>query len=165
MDNESNNIPNQPTPNDPFESKPIFSNEPIIDSGPKKQSGLGIASFIIGLAAVVLLIIAFATGSSFTSQLADSNLIITDPEDTAAVQAAFEELGETVFASLVVAIVCIFGAGFISFVGLILAIIAACSSKRRRLFGVIGIVLNVVVIIGGISLLIGGVGAIAANLA
>ncbi|MGO4547009.1 hypothetical protein AB4Z29_19675 [Paenibacillus sp. 2TAB23] len=164
MDNEPNNFPNQNSPTEPFGSKPIFTNEPASDFGPKKQSGLGIAAFIIGLVAIVLLIIAFVTGSSFTDQLAGSDILITDPEDPAAVQAALDSLGENVFASMVIAVLCIFGAGFIAFVGLILAIIAACSSKRRKIFGVIGIVLNVAVIVGGISLFIAGIGSLAANI-
>ncbi|MEV5030083.1 hypothetical protein [Paenibacillus sp. LPE1-1-1.1] len=165
MENESNNFANQPTQNDPFGSKPIFSNEPIVNNGPKKQSGLGIAAFIIGLVSVVLLIIAFVSGSSFTDQIADSNLTLANPEDTAAFQASIEALGETVLASFVIAIACIFGAGFLAFIALILSIVAACSSKRRKMFGVIGIVLNVLVIVGAISLFFAGIGALAANVA
>lgn len=113
----------------------------------------------------MLLIIALVSGSSSVDQIVNSDLILADPNDTAAFQASIESLGEEVLVSVVLAVVCIFGAGFISFIGLILAIIAACSSKRRRLFGVIGIVLNVVVIVGGISLFIAGINAIAANFA
>ncbi|OMF31754.1 hypothetical protein BK133_15210 [Paenibacillus sp. FSL H8-0548] len=165
MDNEPRNEINTPPGNEPYASKPIFSNEHSDTIVVKKHSGLGIAAFIIGLISVVLLIIALVSGSSSVDQIVNSDLILADPNDTAAFQASIESLGEEVLVSVVLAVVCIFGAGFISFIGLILAIIAACSSKRRRLFGVIGIVLNVVVIVGGISLFIAGINAIAANFA
>jgi ABC-type sugar transport system permease subunit len=164
MDNERNNGTTIPTENEPFASKPVFSNDSTVYEGPKKQSGLGISSFIIGIIAVVLLIIAIVSGSSFTDQIASTNL--PDPSvDRVAFQNAIEVLGQEVLASLVLAIFCIFGAGLISLVGLILAIIGVCSSKRRKMFSVIGIVLNVVVFVGGIGLFFAGIGAIATSAA
>ncbi|WP_169085395.1 hypothetical protein [Paenibacillus sp. PL91] len=164
MENERTNGTNLPPENDPFASRPVFSNEPSPYEGPKKHSGLGIASLIIGLISVVLLIIAIVSGSSFADQIGNNNL--PDPSaDTAAFQASIEELGQEVLASMVIAIFCIFGAGLISLVGLILAIIGAFSSKRRKVFSVVGIVLNVLVFVGGIGLFFAGIASIAANVA
>lgn len=166
MENESNNTINSSTPNEPYSSRPVFSNEPTVNEGPKKQSGLGITSFIIGLLAVVLLIIAFVSGSSFADKIANTDIQIVDPAvDSAAFQASIQDLGEEVLVSLVVAVLCIFGAGLLSIVGLILAIIGAVSNKRRKMFGVIGIVLNILVFVGGIVLFFAGSAAIAANIA
>ncbi|OBZ13405.1 hypothetical protein [Bacillus sp. FJAT-26390] len=162
MENERNNGTNFTSENEPFASKPVFSNDPTVYEGPKKQSGLGIASFIIGIIAVVLLVIAIVSGSSFTDQIASTEL--PDPSaDRVAFQNAIEDLGQEVLVSMVLAIFCIFSAGLISFVGLILAIIGVCSSKRRKMFSVIGIVLNVVVFVGGIALFFAGISAIAAS--
>ncbi|KRE35577.1 hypothetical protein [Paenibacillus sp. Soil522] len=165
MDNEPRNDANNPSPNDPYAARPVFSNELAVQEGPKKQSGLGIASFVIGLLSVVLLIIAIVSGSSFVDQIANTDLTIADPSDTAAFQESIEALGEEVLVSVIVAVFCIFGAGLLSLVGLILAIIGAFSGKRRKLFSVIGIVLNVLAFVGGIGLFFAGAAAIAANVA
>jgi hypothetical protein len=162
LENDRSNGTNIPPENDPFASRPVFASEPSAYEGPKKQSGLGIASLIIGLISVVLLIIAIVSGSSFADQI--GNTTLPDPSaDSAAFQASIEELGQEVLVSMIIAIFCIFGAGLISLVGLILAIIGAFSSKRRKLFSVIGIVLNVIVFVGGIGLFFAGAAAIAAN--
>lgn len=163
MDNEPRNDANNLSHDDPYAARPVFSND--VHDGPKKQSGLGIASFIIGLLSVVLLIIAIVSGSSFVDQIANTDLTIADPADTAAFQKSIEALGEEVLVSVMVAIFCIFGAGLLSLVGLILAIIGAFSSKRRKLFSVIGIVLNVLAFVGGIGLFFAGAAAIASNVA
>lgn len=163
MENEPNKEVNNSSTNDPYTTKPVFSNEQAVPEGPKKHSGLGIASFIIGLLSVVLLIIAIVSGSSFADQIANTDISIADPSDTAAFQASIEALGEEVLVSLIIAIFCIIGAGLLSLVGLILAIIGAFSSKRRKLFSLIGIVLNILVFIGGIGLFVAGAAAITAS--
>ncbi|WP_054023657.1 hypothetical protein [Bacillus sp. FJAT-28004] len=165
MENETNNNEKQPSSNEPYASRPVFSNEQPINEGPKKHSGIGITSFIIGLLAVVLLIIAFVSGSTFADQIANTDITIADPSDTAAFQASIEALGQEVLVSMMLAIVCIFGAGLLSLAGLVLAIIGAVSSKRRKTFGVIGIVLNILVFVGGIGLFFAGSAAIASSVA
>jgi len=165
MENETNNNATPSSSNEPYGSRPAFSNEQPLYEGPKNHSGIGITSFIIGLLSVVLLIIAFVSGSSFADQIANTDIIIADPSDKAAFQASIEALGQEVLVSMILAIACIFGAGLLSLAGLILAIIGAVSSKRRKTFGVIGIVLNILVFVGGIALFFGGSAAIASSVA
>lgn len=163
MENKSNDNFDQPNKTEPYASSPIFSNETIVDTGPKKHSGIGIASFVIALVSIVLLIIAFAAGSSVTDQIGNSDIIFPDPAtESAAFQAAVEDLGPEVIASLTLAIFGIFGACALAFIGLILAIVGAVSSKRRRLFGIIGILLNIGAFVGGIALFFVGIASIAA---
>ncbi|MGO4183367.1 hypothetical protein AB4Z45_10525 [Paenibacillus sp. MCAF9] len=165
MENETNNNANPSSSNEPYGSRPVFSNDQTIYEGPKKHSGIGITSFIIGLLSAVLLIIAIVSGFSFADQIANTDVIIADPSDSAAFKASIEALGQEVLVSMMLTIVCIFGAGLLSLAGLILAIIGAVSSKRRKTFGVIGIVLNVVVFVGGIALFFVGSASIASSVA
>lgn len=165
MENERNDEIGSPSTNDSHASRPIFSNDQPFDVGPKKQSGIGIASFVIALLSVVLLIVAIVSGSAFGDQIANSDLSIADPSDSAAFQASIEALGEDVLVSMMLAIISIFGAVGLSLVGLILGIVSAFSKNRRKVFGVIGIVLNVVVIIGALGLFFAGAAAIASSVA
>ncbi|WP_139995531.1 hypothetical protein [Paenibacillus paridis] len=165
MDNEPKNDFNNSSVNEPYAPRPIFSNENSDILVVKKHSGLGIAAFIIGLICVVIVIIGGVTGSSLVDQLANSDLIITDPNDTQAIQESIEALGEDALIAMSLTLLCLVGAGMLAFVGLILAIIAACSSKRRKMFGVIGILVNVLVIVAGISLFFSGIASIASSVA
>lgn len=110
---------------------------PYQPSQPLKHSGLGIASFIMAIASIligVISIIMFFTAIGSLISTGNEYLL----EDTA----YLEELimgGASSFMASIVAVVVSVG---ITFVGLILGIIGACSKQRRKVFAVIGIILN-----------------------
>ncbi|WP_341281660.1 hypothetical protein [Paenibacillus sp. FSL H8-0537] len=110
---------------------------PYQPSQPLKHSGLGIASFIMAIASILIGVISIimfftAIGSLISTR---NEYLIEDP-------AYIEELimgGAGSFMGSIVAVIVSVG---ITFVGLILGIIGACSKQRRKVFAVIGIILN-----------------------
>jgi hypothetical protein len=123
---------------------PVFGEEPA--AAPVRQSGLGIASFIIGLVSIVVMIIGFvAIVAALGDYIAPDGTI--DPNDIDPM-----ELG----ASMMVGILAIFGSLAVSFVGLILGIIGLVAKNRRKVFGVIGVVLNALLIVGFLGLFVFG---------
>lgn len=171
MNNESNN-PNDPhttgpislgkdrtrdsnPPYQPFTPQPAFSSPPSEHEGPKRHSKLGVTSFILALVSVVLFIMMIVFGSVFVKQIANSDIVLADPADTAAfeasLQAAIEDLGQEFIVPIMLAIVSLFAAIGISFVGLILGVIGAFSKVRKRVFSVVGIILNGIIVLGTIG--------------
>ncbi|MBD2872586.1 hypothetical protein [Paenibacillus arenilitoris] len=143
-----------PYPNDPYAARPVFSSPIPPQEAPMKQSGLGIASFVLALISLVLLIVAFVFGSMFADQIVNGDLALADPNDTAAFQQSLEALGGDVLVPVMLAGLSVLAAVGISFIGLILGIIGAFSKNRKKVFGVIGIVLNAILVVGAILLFV-----------
>ncbi len=149
---------NQPYGRDPY-SRPAFSDSDSVVVGPLKHSGLGIASFVLALISVVLIIVTIALGATFVSEVANDEAAQqrwaqVDPEDEAAVMEMMQESG---FASLLVAGLAGIGAFGIAFIGLILGIIGAFSKNRRKVFSIIGLSLNALMLFAPILLFIIGI--------
>ncbi|MGG4141665.1 hypothetical protein ABEW34_00915 [Paenibacillus algorifonticola] len=124
----------------PYGSAPSagFSDpSPFQPSQPLKHSGLGIASFIMAIASIIIGVISIIM---FFAAIA--SVIPTGNEYLMEDPAYFEDLitgGAGSFMASIIAIILSVG---ITFVGLILGIIGACSKQRRKVFAVIGIILN-----------------------
>ncbi|MFD0586377.1 hypothetical protein ACFQZE_00060 [Paenibacillus sp. GCM10027627] len=123
------------------QQQPYGGQAPLI----KKHSGPGIASFIIGLLAIVGLIIAI-----IMSVAAAGSLGSTDP------LAIEEEMLNGGALALVGAGLLMIGSIVLSLIGLILGIIGAVLKNRKQVFSIIGIILNVLIIGGLIILMIIG---------
>lgn len=104
-------------------------------TGPKKQSGLGIASFIIAVFCGIVTFLLFAVAGYM---------------ETSTPGGIDEESPVIVLMGLG-----ILGMGFMLLVGAGLGIAALCQSDRNKLFGILGLVLNMLAL-----LLFGGLMAI-----
>jgi hypothetical protein len=170
LNNENNHPPDlskdtaeQPTsdqPRDngysPYSTAPRFSDDNSNETGPLKQSKLGIASFIIALVALLLIIITFVLATSNSAQFIEfveevnaRNGVVT-PED-------IETLGGDILGVLVLIMICMFGSIGVALVGAILAFIGIFAKNRRKAFAIIGLVLNGLLIVGAIALFIIGI--------
>jgi hypothetical protein len=136
---------NQPYGQDPY-NRQAFSNSDPGGVAPVKHSGLGIASFILALVAIVLIIA--------NDEAAQEKWAQIDPEDQEAVMEMLQESG---FASLIVAGLTLIGAFGIAFIGLILGIIGVFSKNRRKVFSVTGLVLNSLMVVAPIILFFIGI--------
>ncbi|CAM4273365.1 hypothetical protein L1N85_18250 [Paenibacillus alkaliterrae] len=155
--NENNGYPE----NDPSTARPIFSNPFPAEEGPLKQSGLGIASFILALLAVVLVIVAIVFGTVFADQIIDNEVLL----DSSDPNAMMEVIGEESMVPVMMAGLSIIAAIGVAFVGLILGIIGAFSKNRRKVFSVIGIILNGLLVVGAVGLVVVGIALGAAGAA
>lgn len=145
---QSSKEPNQPV-YEPYAQAPVLSDPSPIPTGPPKQSGLGIASFIISLVAVVFIIAAFVCGFMFADQIANNEIIFNQPSD-------IETLDEATLIPVMLTGLFIIAAIGVALIGLILGIIGACFKNRRKTFSVIGIVLNGLIVIGAAAVVIIG---------
>lgn len=147
----------------PYSSGARFSDEQSHDPGPLKQSRLGIASFIIALAAVVLIIVSFVIASANAADFLEmtenyENTVITTEEE------AQEILGESLGSILLIGITMIGSIG-IAFIGLILGFIGIFAKNRKKAFAIIGLILNALIVLGAfglvvVGIIIGGAGAV-----
>ncbi|MFC4776332.1 hypothetical protein ACFO9Q_06050 [Paenibacillus sp. GCM10023252] len=115
---------------------------------PKKASGLGIASFVISLIAIVTIII----GIVLLTQGIMNSTFVTNPEllDSMNQDELLNELGP----SVIIGALLPFGSIAIAFVGLILGIIGAASKKHSKALAIVGIVLNSLIVLGFIGLIV-----------
>ncbi|MFX3631921.1 MAG: hypothetical protein ACE3L7_07560 [Candidatus Pristimantibacillus sp.] len=153
----------------PYASQPAASGIPsevkVNADQRMKQSGLGIASFIISLASVALMIVgfifAFVLAAQITGQI-DVGAPMSDSTNQALIESMIQDSNSMV--QIMMMIACIFGSVGVAFIGLILGIIGACSNKRRKTFAVIGIVLNGLIVLGTVGLFFIGILSGAAGL-
>lgn len=124
-----------------------------------KHSGLGIASFIIALLAILAAIITLVLTVSFTADFIDMGTL--DPES---LEAEIVEGGGAIGAVLAAGLLFIVSIG-LSIIGLILGIVGAVMKNRKKVFSVLGIVLNALIAVGVvvlvlISIVAGAAGAV-----
>lgn len=110
-----------------------------------KQSGLGIASFVIGLVSVIAIVVAIVTVTSALMNLVSPDMAI----DQQTIMEMSEAAGPIVTAGLFILL-----SLALSLVGLILGIIGLFARYRRKAFGIIGVVLNAFVLIGFFGMLV-----------
>ncbi|WP_314002617.1 hypothetical protein [uncultured Paenibacillus sp.] len=117
----------------------------LIEQPARRQSGLGIASFIIGVVCVISLIASIVIATA-------SVMDFVSPDGT------FDEsmmASEGAGALMMVGIV-IMGSLALSFAGLILGIIGCVQKNRRKVFATIGVILNGLLLVGFIGLMVIG---------
>ncbi|CAM4357067.1 hypothetical protein [Paenibacillus tarimensis] len=109
------------------------------DEGSLKHSGLGIASFIIGIVSSIgIIAVIFSVAASIGTYLLPDNTLAP----------GFETDPAVILSSLSILAVL-----FLSFVGLILGIIGLVIKRRRKVFGIIGVVLNGLLLLGFLFLI------------
>ncbi|TYP71214.1 hypothetical protein [Paenibacillus methanolicus] len=122
---------------------PFAPPDPHDAPAPQKQSGLGIASFIIGIASIAGVIASIFIITSFImNDLGlNGNMIEIDAENMGI---------ELLLGGLIM-----MGSVLLALLGLILGIIGACMRSRRKAFAIVGIVLNalLVVLVGALFLI------------
>ena len=104
----------------------------LIPSVTQKHSRIGIASFVIGIVAVLILCLAFLLAFGYGFSMASQNPSFQVDQSSPTVLA----LG---------VLICI--SPILSLVGLGLGIGAAMQKNDRKLFGIIGLVLNLLIIL------------------
>ncbi|SFE51686.1 hypothetical protein SAMN04487969_103171 [Paenibacillus algorifonticola] len=145
---KSDTDPTQTPDYNPYGSAPSagFSDpSPFQPSQPLKHSGLGIASFIMAIASIILGVISIimffaAIGSAIST---GNEYLLEDP-------AYIEDMITGSAGSFMASGVAVVISVGITFVGLILGIIGACSKQRRKVFAIIGIILNGLGVMGTI---------------
>ncbi len=111
---------------------PTLTPPPLIPSVTQKHSRIGIASFVIGIVAVLILCLAFLLAFGYGFSMASQNPSFQVDQSSPTVLA----LG---------VLICI--SPILSLVGLGLGIGAAMQKNDRKLFGIIGLVLNLLIIL------------------
>jgi hypothetical protein len=135
---------NGPSDYEPFGRPPV----PAAEELPLKQSGLGIASFVIGLICIIGLIgTTLFIGASVADFVTPDGTALSEAEIQAKVM---DNMG------FIVAVLLFMASLFLSLVGLILGIIGLVVKNRRKVFAVIGTVLNGLLIVGFVGLVIIG---------
>jgi len=135
---------NENSSNSPGGFSPIP--EPVITEQPVKTSGLGIASFIIGLVSIITFIICIVVvTSSIMDYITEDGKLIQD----------VDQISSNV--SLLLSGLFLLGSLGLSFIGLILGIIGACMKDRRKAFAIVGIVLNGLLVVGTVGLFLVGI--------
>lgn len=119
-----------------------FSPVDSYDAAPlrRKQSGLGIASFTIFACMALIFVIMLGSVAVKLTGLIDTQTGVADYEELERKIAGMPELA---FMSLA-----LLGTLFGNIIGLVLGIIGLVQKERKRVFAVLGTVLNGIVIIG-----------------
>ena len=117
------------------------------------QSKLGIASFIIGLISIIIFITGIIVLTTFimNQNFNDGNNIQREIEDS------IKNNDFTRYAPLVIGAIMMLGSALVSIIGLILGIVGACSRNKRKVFSILGIVLNALLPVGFIVLFLIGI--------
>lgn len=149
-DNNRNENAHASNSNESFTSfSPVTDNNGFsTPPAPLKHSGLGIASFVLALASLLGIVLSLVLSASFASQFINA--------DPAEIERIIEGGDGEVAAIMGVGLLIIASLG-LSFVGLILGVIGAFMKSRKKVFSIIGIVLNGLIVIGSIFLFIIGI--------
>ncbi|MBB3108317.1 hypothetical protein FHS18_000345 [Paenibacillus phyllosphaerae] len=111
----------------------------------QKHAGLGIASFIIGITSILAFITSMVVAaSSIMNQ-------ITEDGNPALDAAALVDSADG--ALLVLSGLLMIGCLALAFIGLVLGIIGVCLKNRRKVFGILGVVFNGLLVMGTISII------------
>lgn len=130
-------------PFSPYDEFPRDDQEP----GRFKHSGLGIASFVISLVAIALYVVFFVSAVGVTYLLTGTGADLTE-------YTATEEQLMGFGVGALVLILSLLGASVLNLAGTILGIIGLVSKNRKKVFAVIGTVLNGLCLLGGGGLIL-----------
>ena len=114
--------------------------------GVKKQSRMGIASFVLGILSLLFLCIGFIISISYGVTLGLDNPAATDPF----------ALVDQASPAIIIASVFIYCTPVISLVGVGLGIAAVVQKKDKKTLGIIGLVINALMLLSGCGLLLQG---------
>ncbi|CAM4375851.1 DUF4064 domain-containing protein [Saccharibacillus endophyticus] len=109
-----------------------------------KHSGVGIASFVLSLISIALYVVFVVSAIGVVYSLAEVGSTVDFD-----VNSATEEQLMSVGLSAIVLIFSVLGAAVLNLVGAILGIVGIVSKTRKRVFAVIGTVLNGLCLLGG----------------
>ncbi|XEC96415.1 hypothetical protein AB6A23_07685 [Paenibacillus tarimensis] len=114
---------------------------------PLKQSGLGVASFIIGIVSIIAVIGCAIAATAGISEFISANgaLEIEDPESL--------QMNSAIIISGLLILVSL----GLSFIGFILGVIGLFMKRRRKVFGIIGVILNGLLVFGFGALIVAGI--------
>ncbi|NIK70000.1 MULTISPECIES: hypothetical protein [unclassified Paenibacillus] len=150
--------PEQPYDN-PYASRPSTPFAPVRENGPAKQSGLGIASFILALVTLLLVVGCVISATVFVSNVTgDAQGFLNEVENMESEGTLPSDLVPIMIAGL-----CIIASIGVAIIGLILGIVGAVQKNRRKVFAIIGIVLNGLIVLGTAGLVIIGLVSAAAQ--
>ncbi len=145
------------TPPQQQQPQQSFSNMPPHQEGATQHSKLGIASFVIALVSVLMIVVSIIIAIAAISEMANNPEFaetmqnIADAYNPANINMEFLESEQ--FGSLVImlfgTVILMIGALIVSLVGAILGIVGVTSKNRRKVFAIIGLVLNGIVLLGG----------------
>lgn len=143
---------------------------------PLKHSGIGIAAFVLSLIALLMIVIGVVVAATSVGNLGSDDSLRQEMEritssygegQEAEIGAALmesEAFGSAI-AVFMIAGILLLGSLAIAFIGLILGIVGVASRERRKTFGIIGLVINALILLGTVGLVvisfsIGALGAI-----
>ncbi|MHA7964610.1 hypothetical protein ACX93W_10705 [Paenibacillus sp. CAU 1782] len=163
MENNENQFPS---------NNPGFSPiQPVGYDQPLKHSGLGITSFVIAIIAVLLVIVGSIMAGSSVSEFTNNEDLLNEMFSLTEQYEDQTELGNKILEneevsgaiySMVGALFLIVGAVGLAFLGGIFGLIAVFAKNKRKVFGIIGLVLNGLIFVGAIGLFIVGIAGAAA---
>ncbi|OBR66306.1 hypothetical protein A7K91_24050 [Paenibacillus oryzae] len=145
--------------------------QPVGFDQPLKHSGLGITSFVIAIVSVLLIIIGSLIISSSVSNFTNNEDLLNEMFSMTEQYQDQTELGNKILeneefkgavTSMLGAMVLFVGAVGLAFLGLIFGLIAVFAKNKRKVFGIIGLILNGLVFVGAIGLFIIGLAGMAA---
>jgi hypothetical protein len=125
---------------------------PVIQ-GTQKQSKIGIACLILGILSLLFLCIGFIISLSYGVSLGLENPYVTDPAS----------LVDQTSPAIIASSVFIYCTPVISLIGVGLGIAALVQKKDKKTFGVIGLVLNALILLSVCVLLIFGLVMVAGS--
>lgn len=139
-----------------------FSDLPPVDKTQFPHSKLGIASFIISMLAIIGIIITIILGAAVVSDIVSDEQLMNElkfysenPEAYVNNELMESKLGEAMM-SIIGAFVVTIGSIVLSFIGVILGIIALSSKNKKKTFGLLGVIFNGLVLVGTVGLFILG---------
>lgn len=147
-----------------------------LEQPPLKHSGIGIASFVLSLIALLMIVIGIVVAATSVGDLGSDESWLQEMDritnsygagQEAEIGAALmesETFGSAI-AVFMIAGIMLLGSLALAFIGLILGIVGVASRERRKTFGIIGLVINALILLGTVGLVvisfsIGAMGAI-----
>jgi|GEM_PF-707610 len=131
-------------------SQPIYGAPSAGPIQPMKHSGLGITSFIFSIVAVLVIVIGIIVLFSSMTSLSLSELeLMQDPAYLNNLLLNNDGSLPSGVVGIIVGVLLMFSSGLFGFLGLIFGIISVCMKNRRKIFGIIGTILNALLVIGG----------------
>jgi uncharacterized membrane protein len=120
---------------------PSFMPTPLTPSDTKTHSRLAIASFVIGLVSMFIFCLAIVLAFGYGASIASTNPTIQNLQTSPTVLA----FGLMMLVS-----------PFFGLVGAVLGFVAVFQKDKKKLFGILGIVLNLLIVLAFCSLLVIG---------
>jgi hypothetical protein len=118
-----------------------FTSAPLIPAETQKHSRLGIASFVIGLVSLIIFCLAVVLAFGYGVSIASSSPSVQSLEASPTILA----FGLMMLIS-----------PFLGLVGAVLGFVAVFQKDKKKLFGILGIVVNLLIVLAFCALLVIG---------